>query len=101
MPRTLHRTPYEHSIAQWTALVCATVAECHNPFRTFPDRDTLTLDYRQHHLSLRQFAYIADWTTPIIERPLFPGSRIRIAMVHSDLVAINERSAKPARIAHQ
>src|SRR5579859_7235871 len=74
----------------------AGIAEREEPLGALSHHHALLVHNGQEHLSIRKFALIAYGTVPSGKRSLFEFSRSSVAMVHSNLVAIDQSSAHPA-----
>src|SRR6185312_5878767 len=96
MPGTLHRAADQRSVRQGSAFVGAVIGESNHPLGTAPNYHPLASDMHQHHLPLAEFALIAGWPIPAFETALSELSRIGIAVIDSDLVAVGERPAQPS-----
>src|SRR6185437_3803833 len=95
VPGTLHGAAHQSAVGQWPASVRAMIAEGKHSFRTPPHHHLQAPYLRYGHLSIGQFALVADGLVPACQGALAPLPGIGVTVVHANLVAIDQGAAQP------
>ena len=75
----------------------AVVGKGEDALATAAHHDALAFNRSQQHLPIRQFGFVDDRIVKRLQGPLAKLAAAGVAMVHADLIAIDQRAAQPSR----